>query len=382
MGEMINYKDTSLYTNREMSWLLFDRRVLSEAQDKTIPLFERLKFLSITASNLDEFFMVRVASLQDMVNAGYKKEDISGLTPKKQLSILDKATHDLVKEQYDVYRKQLLPELSLNHFRVIEHHEMLTQSEGEYVDRYFMDHVYPVLTPMAVDSSRPFPLIRNKSLNLGALVCKKNGGSDLEFVTVQVPAVLSRIVEIPTEDEGTAVILLEEIIERNIRKLFLNYDIVCVSPFRIMRNADLTIEEDEAEDLLKEIEKQVRKRQWGQVIRLEVESGMDARLLGIIKEELDIATSGIYQIHGPLDLTFLMKAYGAYGYDTLKGEKYVPVDHPDLVGEYDIFEKIREKDILLHHPYQTFAPVVKFVKDAADDPNVLAIKQTDRKSVV
>lgn len=385
MGELVNFKDTSFYTNREMSWLSFDRRVLSEAQDKTIPLFERLKFLSITASNLDEFFMVRVASLLDMVNAGYKKEDIAGLSPKKQLALLDKATHELVKEQYDVYRKQLIPELAVNHLRVIEHHEMLSEKEGAFVDRFFAEQVYPVLTPMAVDSSRPFPLIRNKSLNLGALVCKKNGGSELEFATVQVPAVLPRIVEIPVgTDEcgadsdgiGKSIILLEEVIERNIRKLFLNYDIVCVSPFRIERNADLTIEEDEAEDLLKEIEKQVKKRQWGQAIRLEVEDGMDARLLGIISGELDIEPSGIYKIKGPLDLTFLMKAYGMEGFEELKYKKHVPVDHPRLTGEYDIFEAIREGDILLHHPFQSFDPIVKFVKDAAEDKNVLAIKQT------
>ena len=376
MATIMNYQDPSLYYNREMSWLLFDRRVLSEAMDKSIPLFERIKFLSITASNLDEFFMVRVASLQDMVNAGYKKEDIAGLTPKQQLKALDGLTHDLVDNQYEVYKKQLLPELKLNHLRVIEHHEELSLQEGEYVDRYFMDHVYPVLTPMAVDSSRPFPLIRNKSLNLGALVCKKDGGEELEFATVQVPSVLPRIVVVPAEEGEKCVILLEEIIERNIRRLFLNYDIVSVSPFRIMRNADLTIEEDEAEDLLKEIEKQVRKRQWGQAIRLEIEKGMDERLRKILQEELDVTDSYVYAIPGALDLTFLMKMYGMEGVDSLKARPYNPVSHPRLSGDYDIFECIREGDILLHHPYQSFAPVVDFVKKAAVDPDVLAIKQT------
>ena len=236
---MEKFKNSEYYTNREMSWVLFDQRVLSEAKDKNIPLFERLKFLSITSSNLDEFFMVRVASLKDMVNAGYTKKDISGKTPSEQLAMLDKATHGLVRSQYSTYKRTLVPLLLQNGLRVVEHHEQLSGEEKKFVDRYFADNVYPVLTPMAVDSSRPFPLIRNKSLNIGALVSKKSGKDEFEFATVQVPSVLPRIVSIPSENPGEkTVILLEEIIERNIDKLFLNYDIICAHPFRIMRNAD------------------------------------------------------------------------------------------------------------------------------------------------
>lgn len=374
---MDKFKNPEYFTNREMSWILFNNRVLSEAKDKQIPLFERLKFLSITASNLDEFFMVRVASLKDMVNAGYTKKDIAGKTPLEQLAMLDKATHELVRNQYSTYKRSLVPLLLQNGLRVVEHHEQLNEEEKKYVDRYFTDNVYPVLTPMAVDSSRPFPLIRNKSLNIGALVSKKAGDEDLEFATVQVPSVLPRIVPIPSEKEGEkTVILLEEVIERNIDKLFLNYDIVCAHPFRIMRNADLTIEEDEAEDLLKEIERQLKKRQWGEVIRLEVEDGADKRLLKILKNELMISEEGIYRIDGPLDLTFLMKMYGMEGFDHLKIEKYVPQPVPELPAGEDIFEHIRQGDILLHHPYETFTPVVDFIRQAARDKNVLAIKQT------
>lgn len=374
---MDKFKNPEYFTNREMSWILFNNRVLSEAKDKHIPLFERLKFLSITASNLDEFFMVRVASLKDMVNAGYTKKDIAGKTPLEQLAMLDKATHELVRNQYSTYKRSLVPLLLQNGLRVVEHHEQLNEGEQRYVDRYFTDNVYPVLTPMAVDSSRPFPLIRNKSLNIGALVSKKNGDEDLEFATVQVPSVLPRIVPIPSEKEGEkTVILLEEVIERNIDKLFLNYDIVCAHPFRIMRNADLTIEEDEAEDLLKEIERQLKKRQWGEVIRLEVEDGVDKRLLKILKNELMISEEGIYRIDGPLDLTFLMKMYGIEGFEHLKTEKYVPQPVPELPAGEDIFEHIRQGDILLHHPYETFTPVVDFIRQAARDKNVLAIKQT------
>lgn len=372
-----NYQDPVWYTNRELSWILFNERVLSEARDKNIPLLERLKFLSITASNLDEFFMIRVASLKDMVNAKYNKPDIAGMTPKEQLQKLNVATHHLVDMQYSTWKRSLLGQLAKNGLHVIEQHEDLSETEAEYVDRYFEENVYPVLTPMAVDSSRPFPLIRNKSLNLGALVTKKEQKKELEFATVQVPSVLARIVPLPSGQENIkTVILLEEIIERNISKLFLNYDIVCVHPFRIMRNADLEIDEDEAEDLLKEIEKQIKKRQWGQAIRLEVEDGIDKRLLKMIQDELMIEKDDIYHIDGPLDLTFLMKMYGLEGFEHLKNIPYTPQAVPEILPEEDIFAIIRQRDVLLHHPYQTFAPVVDFIRQAAKDENVLAIKQT------
>ena len=372
-----DFTNPKYYTNRELSWILFNTRVLNEARDKSIPLFERLKFLSITASNLDEFFMIRVASLKDMVSVHYDKPDIAGMTPQEQLEALDKATHDLVNMQYSTYTRSLLPLLEKNGLHVIQAHEDLTKAEGDYVDRYFKDSVYPVLTPMAVDSSRPFPLIRNKSLNIGALVKKKGENKEMEFATVQVPSVLPRIVELPSGNDGKRkVILLEEIIEKNIEKLFLNYDIVCVHPFRIMRNADLTIEEDEAADLLKEIEKQLKKRQWGQAIRLEVEADIDKKLLKFIEKELKIKEEDIYRIAGPLDLTFLMKMYGMEGFDHLKKPGYIPQPVPEMEGEGSIFEKIQKGDILLYHPYQTFNPVVEFIKQAAKDPQVLAIKQT------
>lgn len=376
MARESTFSDESYYTNRELSWLLFNERVLSEARDKQLPLFERLKFLSITASNLDEFFMVRVASLMDMVNAGYKKRDIAGMTAAEQLALVNEKTHQLVDRQYNTYNRSLLPQLSANGLRIITHHEDLTKEEGAFADQFFMENVYPVLTPMAVDSSRPFPLIRNKSLNLGALVTKKNGDGELEFATVQVPSVLTRLVEIPSK-EGRKLILLEEIIERNIHKLFLNYDIVCTHPFRIMRNADLSIEEEEAEDLLQEIEKQLKKRQWGQVIRLEVEEGIDSRLLRLIREELKVPKEDIFAIAGPLDLTFLMKLYGMEGFDHLKEHSYLPPQPvPELPEDANVFERIREGDILMHHPYQSFEPVVRFIRQAAKDPDVLAIKQT------
>lgn len=380
---MINlkqYENPEYYANRELSWIKFNERVLSEARDKSLPLFERLKFLSITASNLDEFFMVRVASLKDQVHAKYEKADLAGMTPKEQLSAISEQTHELVRAQYSTYNRSLLPSLEKTGLHVVTEHENLTKPQAEYVDRYFEDNVYPVLTPMAMDSSRPFPLIRNKSLNIGALISKKDkkkGKETVVFATVQVPSVLPRIVMIPSGQEGdTTVILLEEIIERNIGKLFLSYNVVCAHPYRIMRNADLTIDEDEAEDLLVEIQKQLKKRQWGEVIRLEVEEKMDERLLKILKTEFEIKNEDIFYINGPLDLTMLMKVYGIEGYEKYKAPKYTPAPVPAFQNDKDIFQIIREGDVFLHHPYMSFDPVVNFVRQAAKDPDVLAIKQT------
>lgn len=365
------------YQNRELSWLKFNERVLNESKDKSIPLMERLKFVSITSSNLDEFFMVRVASLKDLVYANYKKTDIAGLTAKEQLTAINKDTRKLVENQYKTYNKSLLPLLKQSGIELIESHEHLNKEQKEYVDHYFKESVYPVLTPMAVDASRPFPLIRNKTLNIAALLSKKEEEEFFEFATVQVPSVLSRLVQIPASSADTmAFILLEQIIERNIHQLFLNYRVVCAYPYRIMRNADLTIDEDEAADLLKEIEKQLKKRQWGEAIRLEVEKKMDERLLSILKNELRIAEEDIYPISGPIDLTFLMKLYGIDATDHLKYSPYEPQKVPQIVPGEDIFTQIRKGDILLHHPYQTFDPVVDFIRQAAHDPKVLAIKQT------
>lgn len=367
----------SKFYNRELSWLGFNYRILSEAKDKSIPLMERLKFLSITASNLDEFIMIRIASLKDLVHAKYTKKDIAGLTPREQLEALSQGTHELVSAQYHTYNRSFLPALKRHGLKIITQYENLTKEQSAYVDRYFLTEVYPVLTPMAVDSSRPFPLIRNKTLNIAALLVDKKQKDAIDFATVQVPSVLPRVVQVPSEtEEETAVILLEQIIEKNIQKLFLNYKVVAASPYRVMRNADLTIDEDEAADLLIEIEKQIKKRQWGEVIHLEVESGIDKRLLRILKKEFHIAEEDLFKINGPLDLTFLMKIYAMEGYEHLKDTPFHPQPPRNLDMNRDLFEQIRQGDILLHHPYETFDPVVNFVRLAAKDPDVLAIKQT------
>lgn len=384
MSKAEEFKNPKYYDNRELSWIKFEHRVLNEAKDKEIPILDRLKFVSITSSNLDEFFMVRVASLKDMEHAGYTKKDIAGMDPTEQLCAIGKEVHALVEKQYNTYNRSLMPILRKEGIRIIGAYEELNEKQATYVDKYFMEHVYPVLTPMAVDASRPFPLVRNKSLNIAALIKSKHPNSklqqgskqELEFATVQVPSVLPRLVPIPGEDDRYTFTLLEQIIEKNMAQLFLNYDLVCAYPYRIMRNADLSFDEDEASDLLKEIQKQLAKRQWGEVIRLEIEHKADKRLLQVLKEQLAVSDKDVYEIAGPLDLTFLMKMYGLSGCDDLREKLFVPQKNPRILPGESIFDEIKKGDIFLTHPYETFDPVVDFIKQAAVDPDVLAIKQT------
>ena len=388
---MEKFDNVEYFTNRELSWLKFNIRVLNEAKDDDVKLFERLKFLSITSSNLDEFFMVRIASLKDMVEADYKKKDISGMSADKQLNVLAKETHNFVKKQYEIYNRSLLPLLKKEKLHIVSHEDELTVSESAFINEYFYEVVYPVLTPMAVDASRPFPLVRNKTLNIAALIRKRkdetakkkkkdvylgNVDGDMDFAMVQVPSVLPRVVEIPTESDERKLIYLEDIIEKNIDKLFLNYEVISAATFRVMRNAEFKLDEDEALDLLVEIKKKLKKRQWGEAIRLEVEERTDPSLLAFLKNELKVEEEDIFRINGPLDLTVLMKIYSLEGFERLKDKKHIPVSNPRFIDCEDIFEEIKKKDILLSHPYESFDPVIDFVAKAAADKDVLAIKQT------
>lgn len=374
--KITDFRNPEYYTNRELSWVEFDRRILSEARDKQTPLFERLKFLAIVSSNLDEFIMVRVGSLLDMHQAGIDRPDIAGMSPLEQLAAISESVHTLVYDQYKALRTEILPELKKNGLELVRSHEEMTSAECRFADDYFRTLVYPVLTPMAVDSSRPFPLILNKSLNIGAMVRKKGGDKELEFATVQVPSVLPRVIILPGNGKNRRVILLEEIIERNMKSLFLNYDIVCAHPYRITRNGDMSIDEDDAEDLLKEIEKSVKARQRGEVIRLEIEHGADKKLISFLTDELNINENELFYIDGPLDLTAFFKISSLPGFDSLRNPSFEPAEVPELPAGCDIFAQIRKGDILLFHPYQSFEPVVDFIRNAASDPDVLAIKQT------
>ena len=368
----------NVYENRELSWLKFNERVLEEARDPENPLFERLKFLSITASNLDEFIMVRLSSLHDMKRAGVKETDIAGMTPAQQIRAVNEAVGTFIDAQYTTYRRVILRELKEAHITFADAQHPMTEEEAAYADRYFDEEVYPVVTPMAVDASRPFPLVRNRTVYIGALVKDKRGERETDLCLVQVPEVLPRILELSEEGaKERRFILLEDIIERNLDKLFLNYDIYCRHAFRVLRSADMEIDEDDAPDLLIEIEEQLKKRRWGKALRLEVKKGTDKQLVKRLVSELKVNDDAIYRLDGPPDLTFLMKLYAMDGFDAYKERAYrAPHPHPQLPEEADIFEEIRKRDILLHHPYQSFSPVVRFIERAADDKDVLAIKQT------
>lgn len=383
----IDFKDPKYYENRELSWMKFNERILNEARDTKLSLLDRFKFLSITASNLDEFFMVRVASLVDMVHAGYKKRDLCGMTAEEQLSALRKATHDFIDKQYSTLNRSIIPALEKNGIKLIDSYDDLNDEQSKYVDTYFKEKVFPVLTPMAVDASRPFPHIANKSLNIAALITPGKNGSrllkdaekqgDFSFATVTVPSGLPRLIALPTDsDKESAYILLEQIIEKNMSKLFLNYDVVCTYPYRVMRNADFELDEEETSDLMKEMEKQLKKRAWGEVIRLDVEENIDPRLLDILKKNFSVSKDAIYSIHGPMDLTFCMGIYGLDGYDDLREEEFTPQVQPRLIDCEDLFAEIRKKDLFFQHPYDSFETIVDFIKQAASDPKVLAIKQT------
>ncbi len=370
------------FTNRELSWLEFNQRILGEARDRKNPLFERMKFLSITASNLDEFFMVRIASLKDMVNAGYQKKDIAGMTAQEQLRALNEKMQAFCEKQYTTYNRALLPKLSEEGLEIISFSE-LSEKEMDFLEEYFHKNIYPVLTPMAIDSSRPFPLIQNKTLNIAALIKSRNKDKkekkEYDIATVQVPSVLPRVILLPQKDgpkRKCRVILLENVIEHYLDVLFLNHEIICSAPYRIMRNADLSIDEADAEDLLQEIEKSLKMRQWGEVIKFEYEERMDKRLVKYLKKQFKVHSCDMYAFNGPLDLTFLMKCYGIEGFEDLKEAPYIPQKNKKLRADKNIFNQIRKGDVLLHHPYESFDPIVAFIKQAAEDENVLAIKQT------
>ena len=387
------------FYNRELSWLEFDDRILNEARDTKNPLLERLNFLAITASNMDEFYIVRVASLRDMQSIDFQERDIAGFTIDEQLERIDQKTRRTMSLMYSTYTRSLVPSLAQEKI-FLKNYEELSDQLKVIADSYFKSVLYPILTPMAVDSSRPFPLIYNRMLNMCVMLENKPDDVKLQdravdgisnakhtvkedkymYATVQIPTVVKRLYQIPT-DEGDVFVPVEQIIRANTDMLFNGQRVVATAFYRVMRNADLDIDEDEAEDLLKEIEEQVRRRRFGEIIRLEVQDDIDSDLLKYIVDELEVDEADIFSVNGPIDLTFLSKLASACKgkhpelcYKAHEPAEAAAFDGP--VSELDIFEQIREKDRIVHHPYETFEPVLEFVKQAARDPNVLAIKQT------
>lgn len=362
------------YYNRELSWVDFNIRVLEEALKKENPILERVRFLSITASNLDEFFMVRVAGVMEQINSKYHKPDASGMLPEELYSALSEKTHAFVERQYSCLHRSILPALKKEGIYFLSPEEMDAEQK-QFLNNYFNKILFPVLTPLAVDRSRPFPFLSNKSLNI-AVRLKIDDEEESAFAVVQVPAILSRFMEVPSKD-GRCFVLLENVIMFCLEQLFEESGTIqSACPFRITRNSDLDIDE-EAEDLLIEIQKSIKKRKRGKPVRLELLQRCDPETKAFLLEMLDVQKSSIYEVPGPLDLTFLSKFANLPGCERLCFKPIVPVYPPaDFWGYDDIFEAIREKDRMVHHPYESFEIVVDFIRRAAEDQDVLAIKQT------
>ncbi|MEE0881056.1 MAG: polyphosphate kinase 1, partial [Turicibacter sp.] len=361
----------SNFFNRELSLLEFNQRVLDQGKNKENPLLERAKFLSIVSSNLDEFFMVRVASLYDICQAKVQAEDMSGLSPSERMKECLFKTRTIVSQLYQTYDK-LLEELQEYGIELVKYEQLDHKTKG-YMDYYYQNQIYPVLTPMVIDQARPFPLILDKTLNIGLLLIGKQDHEQV-FATIQVPSVLPRIVPVPTQ-KGSVHILLEDLIKPKLSELFSSHDVLHSCCYRITKNAAMHVDEEDAEDLLETIEQSLKQRKWGEVIRLEIESSAPREIVKVLEDELEVEDEYVFRVHGPVDLTFLSKLGNLEGYSELKFSRMIPNSISEL-KDRSIFEVLREKDILLHHPFQSFDPIVKMVQQAADDPKVLAIKQT------
>lgn len=373
MGNMENLDLTKpeYFYNRELSWLKFNLRVLKEAMVKDTPLLERLKFIAISASNLDEFFMVRVASLWSNFDSGVEKRDASGMSVHEQLVAISQAAHEQVRTQTKSLIA-LMAEMDAVklHFRRVKD---LSELGKDWLEEYYREVVFPVLTPMAVDASRPFPFLANKTLNLAVELIKADGEHSMGLI--QVPSVLNRIVEVEPEGKRTFV-FLEDIIASHCHDLFKGCHILDMVSFRVTRDSDLDLEEDDSVDLMKEVEESLRKRKRGAAVRLEIFKTNNNRIKKFLEENLDVTEMEVYEINGPLDPTCFFKFIGMKGMWPWLYEPFVPQRPLELPDDSDLFAAIRANDILLHHPYESFDPVVKLVSDAADDPQVLAIKQT------
>ena len=374
--------DPGLYINRELSWLGFDERVLEEARDPSVPLLERLRFLAISASNLDEYFEVRVAGLQAQLYDKLEPQDIppDGMGPLTQLVEIGRRTHEFVARQYEVWHDELCPDLAERGILICKPGD-LDEEQVAYLDRYFHTQVYPVLTPLAIDPAHPFPHLHNKSLNLILRIEAVSSGPPRQlYAVLQVPSVLSRLVPLPEAvDPKRRFVLLEDVIGPRLDALFGGFKVAARAPFRVTRNSDFTIQEIEVQtSLLSTIQETLRQRKWGAAVRLEIDESADEGFLGqlLTASALDLDERDVYKVRGPVDLTALVALCKLEGFRELKEPPFEPQMPAPLANRANIFAAIREQDLLVHHPYESFGAVNQFIEQAADDPQVLAIKQT------
>jgi polyphosphate kinase len=372
--ETLALDDPSLYINRELSWLAFNRRVLEEGLDPAVPLLERIKFLAIFASNLDEFFMVRVGGLQQKVQAGITVgSGADRMPPRDQLAAISQNVREMFQSAYQCLREQLLPALEKEGI-FLRLHKDVNDHQKDALTTYFRRDIFPVLTPLAIDQGHPFPHLLNKSLNLAVLLKRPREAGEL-FAVVQVPAVLPRFVHQKIES-GDILIPLETVIRLHLADLFPGMEIDHATVFRVTRNSEYEIDDDEVEDLLKTIEEEVRKRRRGFAVRLEIEANANPAVSQFLMQSLDLDPSDVYEYDDLVDLTGLFQIHGLPGFPHLRDPQFVPQPVADFVTATSIFAAIRARDILVHHPYESFSHVVDFIETAAVDERVLAIKQT------
>ncbi|MFL6595052.1 MAG: polyphosphate kinase 1 [Chthoniobacterales bacterium] len=364
------------FLNRELSWLEFNRRVLEEAQDATQPLIERVKFLTIFSSNLDEFFEIRVAGIKQQIASETSDVGPDGLTPTDTFNAIERTAHELVATQCALWRNEILPALAKHNIRV---HDVaqLNAKRAAWARRYFRDEVFPMLTPLAVDASHPFPQLLNKSHNL-LVRARAEKGAESRYAIVQVPRVIPRLILMPRAktDESWDYIYLADLIKANIADLFQGLILDGVHAFRVTRNSDLYIDEEEAENLLRSIEQELRRRSKGDAVRLEVEADCPKDFRDQLLEFFHLSEADLYKIDGPLSMTHLMPLVANDAFANLKDRAFQPARDPALPPHANIFEVMRKQDLLLHHPYESYDPIVEFIESAAADPQVLALKIT------
>ena len=372
-----DFADPKNFINRELSWLEFNRRVLEEAQDQSQPLLERVKFLSIFASNLDEFFEIRVAGIKQQIDSGTADIGPDGMAPAELFDAIQSRAHEMVDEIYRLWNEEIIPDLEKNNIRILKVPE-LSGANAEWAKTYFRNEVFPILTPLAVDASHPFPQVLNKSHNL-MVRARKPGNEDPLYAVVQVPRVIPRFILLAREKgEGGAwnYIYLASLIKAHIAELFPGLELEGVHAFRITRNSDLYIDEEEAENLLRTIEQELRRSSRGNVVRLEVEADCPADFHALLLERFKLKEADLYKVQGPLTMTHLQPLIANEAFAKLKDRPFVPAYDPDLPPHGDVWQLLRREDVLLHHPYESFDSIVELVETAATDPLVLAIKMT------
>lgn len=376
--EVQSLEDPKLYVNRELSWLEFNQRVLDEAHDPQNPLLERVKFLAISANNLDEFFEVRVSGLMQQVESHNDSTGPDGISPAEQLTLISTRAHRMVAEQYQCWSNELLPALNDAGIEIHAGEPKLSAAAEKFLDQYFNTELEPVLTPITVDPAHPFPYVANKALCLAALLEGKDGDGKIvrSLGVVTVPRLLKRVIQIPGKKGKLEYIMLAAAVRRRLDHLFRGYRIVATAAFRVTRNSNLYLEEEEVENLLMAIENEIRQRRRGDVVRLEIEHNAPKEILDLLRQNLHVEESAIYRVHSPVNLNRLMRLYAEIPRQDLKDKPFAPVERVNADDSEALFAAIRREDILLHHPYESFSTVLSFIQSAARDPNVVAIKQT------